>query len=867
MSKLERLRPPALQLPDDLDSSAASLSRPKNPHPLLPAQPDLALTKVRSPATAAARNPKRIVLQRCHVCNLLSIPPCRTCHLFLPSSFPPQTAASAHPSSSQLVSSRPSNLDQGSSNSSDIVDFTTWLDIRNLPCRMMELAMTGYSSSSPPFHSIEGNRSLEPRGRPCGKCAEDSLLGEGSREYEAAAHGEYRKPGGSGAKSAPSGWTAARAAAAGSAWELQSLWEWAGQMLTWPPQVEHSRQSQQLSYTRSLRHTVTAPARLTNETSHPSDGEAATVQASGGGAVTSTKCAAGESTAGSENAVRREDGGATSPIVLWLEEARNLFLGEGAAMALAFDEFGRPFIIIREQETKSRVKGLAAQKGNILAAKSVAKILRSSLGPKGMDKMLQSGDGDVTITNDGATILEQMEVENRVGRLMVDLSKSQDFEIGDGTTGVVVTAGALLEQAEALLDRGIHPIRVAEGYEMASKIAAAHLDAIAETFEFSKDNFEPLVETCMTTLSSKIVGRCKRQMAEIAVQAVLAVADLERRDVNLELIKVEGKTGGRLEETELVRGIIVDKDFSHPQMPKRIEDAKIAILTCPFEPPKPKTKHKVDIDTVEKYERLQESERKYFDDMVQQCKDAGATLVICQWGFDDEANHLLMHRGLPAVRWVGGVELELIAIATGGRIVPRFQELTPEKLGKAGVVREKAFGTTKDRMLYIEGCANSRAVTIFIRGGSKMMVEETKRSLHDALCVARNLIRDNHIVYGGGSAELTCSLAVEAAADKVPGVEQYAMRAFAEALEAVPMALAENSGLPPIDTVSSIKAQQVKENCPYLGVDCMDAGTNDMRKQKVFETLIGKKQQLLLATQVVKMILKIDDVISPSQYE
>ncbi|CAI7814254.1 unnamed protein product, partial [Closterium sp. NIES-53] len=412
--------------------------------------------------------------------------------------------------------------------------------------------------------------------------------------------------------------------------------------------------------------------------------------------------------------------------------------------------------------------------------------------------------------NDGATILEQMEVENRVGRLMVDLSKSQDFEIGDGTTGVVVTAGALLEQAESLLDRGIHPIRVAEGYEMASKIATAHLDAIAETFEFSKDNFEPLVETCMTTLSSKIVGRCKRQMAEIAVQAVLAVADLERRDVNLELIKVEGKTGGRLEETELVRGIIVDKDFSHPQMPKRIEDAKIAILTCPFEPPKPKTKHKVDIDTVEKYERLQESEKKYFDDMVQQCKDAGATLVICQWGFDDEANHLLMHRGLPAVRWVGGVELELIAIATGGRIVPRFQELTPEKLGKAGVVREKAFGTTKDRMLYIEGCANSRAVTIFIRGGSKMMVEETKRSLHDALCVARNLIRDNHIVYGGGSAELTCSLAVEAAADKVPGVEQYAMRAFAEALEAVPMALAENSGLPPIDTVSSIKAQQVK---------------------------------------------------------
>ncbi|KAL8532659.1 hypothetical protein ACS0TY_009026 [Phlomoides rotata] len=212
--------------------------------------------------------------------------------------------------------------------------------------------------------------------------------------------------------------------------------------------------------------------------------------------------------------------------------------------------------------------------------------------------------------------------------------------------------------------------------------------------------------------------------------------------------------------------------MSHPQMPKQIEDAKIAILTCPFEPPKPKTKHMVDIDSVEKFQTLRLQEQKYFDDMVQQCKDAGAMLVICQWGFDDEAKHLLMNRNLPDVRWVGGVELELIAIATRGRIVPRFQELTPEKLGRAGLVREKAFGTTKDRMIYIEHCANSRAVTIFIRGGNKMMIEETKRSVHDALCVARNLIRNNSIVYDGGSAEMSCSIAVEAASDKYPGVEQ-----------------------------------------------------------------------------------------------
>ncbi|ONM51137.1 T-complex protein 1 subunit epsilon [Zea mays] len=299
-------------------------------------------------------------------------------------------------------------------------------------------------------------------------------------------------------------------------------------------------------------------------------------------------------------------------------------------MALAFDEFGRPFIILREQEKKTRLRGLDAQKANIGAGKAVARILRTSLGPKGADKMLQSPDGDVIITNDGATILEQMDVDNQIAKLMVELSRSQDYEIGDGTTGVVVMAGALLEQAEKLLERGIHPIRVAEGYEMASKVAFDHLERISEKFEFSADNIEPLVQTCMTTLSSKIVNRCKRALAEIAVKAVLAVADLERKDVNLDLIKVEGKVGGKLEDTELVYGIIVDKDMSHPQMPKRIEDAKIAILTCPFEPPKPKTKHKVDIDTVEKFQTLREQEQKYFDEMVQKCKVNTELLLVLQ---------------------------------------------------------------------------------------------------------------------------------------------------------------------------------------------------------------------------------------------
>lgn len=538
---------------------------------------------------------------------------------------------------------------------------------------------------------------------------------------------------------------------------------------------------------------------------------------------------------------------------------------QGAQMA--FDESGQPFIILRDQGKQKRLKGLEAAKANILAARTVANVIRTSLGPLGMDKMLVSPDGDVTVTNDGATILEKMEVDHEIGKLLVELSKSQDDEIGDGTTGVVVLAGALLEEAEKLLEKGIHPIRISRGYEKAVDIATAHLAAIADRIEFSETNLEPLIGTASTTLGSKIINRFQRSMAEIAVNAVLAVADLKRKDVNFDLIKVEGKVGGRLEDTMLVRGMVIDKPMSHPQMPKEIKDAKIAILTCPFEPPKPKTKHKLDIGSVEDYDLLYEQEQKYFVDMVQRCKDSGATLVICQWGFDDEANHLLFQNKLPAVRWVGGVDLELLAIATGGRIVPRFEELEAKKLGSAGTVREVEFGTSNERMLLIEGCPNTRAVTVFVRGGNKMIVDEAKRSLHDAICVTRNLIRDNRIVYGGGSAEIACSIKVGAEADREAGVEQHAMRAFADALQAIPIALAENSGLNPIAALSETRAAQIETKSPVLGVDCLGKGTKDMRTQRVFETLIGKQQQMLLATQLVKMILKIDDVIEPAAYE
>jgi T-complex protein 1 subunit epsilon len=322
------------------------------------------------------------------------------------------------------------------------------------------------------------------------------------------------------------------------------------------------------------------------------------------------------------------------------------------------------------------------------------------------------------------------------------------------------------------------------------------------------------------------VSKAHDQFAQIAVDAVLSVADLERKDVDFELIKVDGKVGGSLEDSLLVKGVIIDKDFSHPQMPDEVHDAKLAILTCAFEPPKPKTKHHLDITTVEEFRKLQNYEREKFTEMIAQIKATGANLVICQWGFDDEANHLLLQSELPAVRWVGGPEIELIAIATNGRIVPRFEDLSAKKLGTAGVVREMSFGTTREKMLVIEDCANTRAVTVFVRGSNKMIIDEAKRSLHDALCVVRNLVRDNRVVYGGGAAEIACSLAVEEAANKSPGLEQYAMRAFSEALDSVPMALAENSGLSPIETLASIKSRQLKEKNSRLGVDCMQTGSN-----------------------------------------
>ena len=533
---------------------------------------------------------------------------------------------------------------------------------------------------------------------------------------------------------------------------------------------------------------------------------------------------------------------------------------------IAVDEFGNPFIIMKDQGTRTRLKGLDALKSNIHAARAVAETMRTSLGPKGMDKIIVGPDGDVTVTNDGATILEKMQVEHQTAKLLVELSRSQDDEIGDGTTGIVIMAGALLEQAHRLLEKGLHPLRIADGFEKAAEIAVDEVTRISKEIDIQADNHSALLKAAMTALGSKVVSSRQAELARIAVDAVLAVADLSRRDVNFDLIKVEGKVGGKLEDSCLIHGIVIDKDFSHPQMPKRIEDAKIAILTCPFEPPKPKTKHKLEIKTAEEYKELYQQEQKYFTDMLDKLQSVGCNLAICQWGFDDEANHLLYQRNMPAIRWVGGVELELIAIATGGRIVPRFEELTADKLGKAGCVRELSLG--KDSVMIIEKCASTRAVTVLIRGGNQMAVDEAKRCLHDAICCVRNLIRASRLVAGGGAPEIAASIKVAEIANSLPSIDQHSLRAFADALEVIPTALAENSGMNAIDTVADVRANQISAKSGWLGVDCNHKGFGgDMNKQGVYESLRSKIEQFRLSTQVVRMILKIDDVISPSGYE
>ncbi|KAG5860092.1 t-complex protein 1 subunit epsilon [Encephalitozoon hellem] len=525
---------------------------------------------------------------------------------------------------------------------------------------------------------------------------------------------------------------------------------------------------------------------------------------------------------------------------------------------LLTDELGQTFQITDEEKT-CRTKGNQCILANIGVVKSIATFLSTSLGPTGMDKILQSKDDDIVVTNDGATILKEMEMtENPISRLIVQLSESQDEEIGDGTTSVVVLASALLDQAQVLLGQGVHPIKISEGFELALEHTIEHLSEISEEISDLK---ETMMKAAKTSLGSKIVYKSLEKFAEICTSAVLMVADMERKDLDFELINIESKVGRDISDTTLVKGVVLNKEFSHPQMKKEVKDGRIALLSCPFEPPKLKTKHSLVISNPKEYKELEEYEKRKFVEMIESVKRSGANVVMCQWGFDDEANSLLMENDLPAVRWVGGHELELLAVHTGGSIIARFEDLEKSDVGSAEI-REESLGTENDKIIVVENSERSRAVTILVRGANDLVIEEAKRSVRDALCAVRNILTNDRIVYGGGSSEMSCSLALERVAEEYSGEERAAILGFGRALEEIPLCLARNSGYNPVEYSSDLRRLQMESKNSYLGVDCLGAGEKDMRVLGVFDALSSKVRQLQMATQLVTMVLKIDNVIS-----
>jgi len=501
-------------------------------------------------------------------------------------------------------------------------------------------------------------------------------------------------------------------------------------------------------------------------------------------------------------------------------------------------------------------------KKNIDEVLSLSAILKTSFGPLGMDKVIKESQGEITITNDGATILNKAKMKGGIRKMLTELSLAQDHEIGDGTTGVIIFTAALLEQAEKLLDNGIHPTRIAEGFNYATDICLEFLNKQAQNLFGDLSDYSFLLSTCMTTMNSKVINRSKKKLAEICTKAVLAISDLDRRDVNLDLIKIEGKVGGNLENTMLINGILLNKEWSHSQMPKKIEDARLCVLTCPFEPPRPKNKHEIEIESVREFRELEKTESEFFHNIISQIKNSGANVLICQWGFDDEGTHLLLRNKISSVRWVSGLELEFIAISCGAQIVPRFNEITSSTLGFCGRIKEFCIGTDFDRYLIFEDCPRAKSMTILIRGGSELILNEAKRAIIDAMSVVRILIRDSRIVTGGGSIEMACAIKIYDDAEKAVGLKHYVLSAYSEALKTIPFVLAENSGYDPVKSISSLENQQRTSKNFNLGINCEKGTIDNMIKLRIFETLANKQQQLQVATQMANAILRIDDVIN-----
>ena len=516
-----------------------------------------------------------------------------------------------------------------------------------------------------------------------------------------------------------------------------------------------------------------------------------------------------------------------------------------------------PVLVLREGSSRSR--GKEAQHTNIMAAKIVAETVKSALGPKGMDKMLVDSMGDVTITSDGRTILDEMDIQHPAAKMMVEVAKTQDNEAGDGTTTAVILAGELLGKAEELIGKNIHPTIIIDGYKKASEKALEVLEKIAIPAESNTQEY--LKKAAMTSMASKLVAEHREYLADLAVKAILAVAEKEdgKYKADVDDVKVEKKPGESLKDTKLIQGIVLDKEVVHSGMPKRVENAKIALLDTPLEIEKTEFDAKINIESPEQMEAFLKQEEEMLRDMVEKITAIGANVVLCEKGIDDMAQHFLARKGILTVRRIKKSDMEKLAKATGGKIITNMDDMSTEDLGYANLVEERKIGD--DKMTFVEGCKHPRAVTILIRGGTERIVDEAERSLHDALCVVRDVVEEPKIVAGGGAPELEVSRMLKKYAETLPGREQLAVKSFAEALEAIPITLTENAGLDPIDILSELRAKHEKGE-KWNGIEVHSGKVQDMTEAGVFEPLSVKKQIIKSATEAASMILKIDDVIA-----
>ncbi|MGP6219770.1 thermosome subunit beta [Caldiplasma sukawensis] len=514
-----------------------------------------------------------------------------------------------------------------------------------------------------------------------------------------------------------------------------------------------------------------------------------------------------------------------------------------------------PILILKEGT--NREQGKNAQKTNIEAAKAIADAVRTTLGPKGMDKMLVDSIGDIIISNDGATILKEMDVDHPTAKMIVEVAKSQDSAVGDGTTTSVVLAGEFLKQAEELLDQGVHPTVIANGYRLAVNEAKEELKKIGKEIK-DKESLEKIAKTA---LSGKNIGLAGDVFYKMIVDAVESV--VEERDGKIMVepsnIKVDKKAGGNVNETQLIKGIVIDKEKVHAKMPAFVKDAKIALIDSALEIKKTEIEAKVQITDPSKIQDFLDQEVETFKKMVEKIKKSGANVVLCQKGIDDIAQHYLAKEGIYAVRRVKKSDMEKLARATGGKIITNLDDLNSDALGKAELVEEKKIGD--DRMTFVTGCKNPKSVSILIRGGTEHVVSEIERALNDAIRVVSIAKEEGIVLPGGGATEAELAMKIRAYANKVGGREQLAIEAFARALEIIPRTLAENAGMDPINTLIQLKSEHEKGH-KFYGIDFTENKIGDMDKMGVYDPLRVKKHALESAVEVATMILRIDDVIA-----